>query len=148
MAIRRWEPFGEISNLRQMMDRMMEETFMRPSMLFGGFETGVPIDMYETENELVIQGSLPGVKPEDVDITVTGDTITIKGEMKAEEEVKRENYLRQERRYGAFSRSITLPGAYEAEKAEAHFEHGILTLRVPKSEQAKPKQIKVQAGTK
>jgi len=101
--------------------------------------------MYETDQEVVIKTSVPGVKPEDIDITVVGDTLTIKGETKAEEKVERANYIRQERRYGAFSRSLTLPTSIVAEKAKAEFENGVLTLTLPKAEEVKPKTIKVKA---
>jgi len=129
------------------MDRLLEEGFGRPSRLFGRFiESGkVPIDMYHTPNEVVVKAALPGVKPEEVDITITGDTLTIKGETKTEEEVKGEDYLYQEGRYGALSRSITLPGQLRTDQAEASFENGILTLTIPKTEEVRPKTIKVKA---
>jgi HSP20 family protein len=93
---------------------------------------------------VVVKASLPGVKPEDVDITISGDTLTIKGETKTEEEVKREDYLYQERRYGSFSRTIALPSSLQTDKAEATFENGVLTLTIPKIEEVKPKTIKVK----
>jgi len=146
MSITRWEPFRELMSLRQAMDRLMEESFVRPSRILGlfGEEAHPPIDMYQTPNEVVVKATLPGVKPDDVDITITGDTLTIKGETKATEEVKREDYLYQEHRYGAFSRSVTLPPALLSEKAEATFENGILTLTIPRAEEAKPKTIKIE----
>jgi len=94
---------------------------------------------------VVVKSSVAGVKPEDIDITITGDTLTIKGETKAEEKIERENYVRQERRYGAFSRSLTLPTTIVAEQAKAEFENGVLTLTLPKAEEVKPKTIKVKA---
>jgi HSP20 family protein len=103
--------------------------------------------MYQTANDVVIKASLPGVKPEQVDISITGDTITIKGEHKEEEEVKEEDYFRKERRYGAFGRSIQIPVSVQSDKAEAVFENGILTLTLPKAEEIRPKQIKVKAKT-
>ncbi|HEX78090.1 MAG TPA: Hsp20/alpha crystallin family protein [Dehalococcoidia bacterium] len=145
MSLIRWEPFPELLSLRQAMDRLFEESFVRPSRLLSTFgEAAQPaLDMYQTEKEVVVKAALPGVKPEEVDITITGDTLTIKGEAKAEEEVRREDYFYKERRYGAFSRSVALPGALKTEEAEAHFEDGILTITLPKAEEAKPKQIKV-----
>jgi HSP20 family protein len=100
--------------------------------------------MYQTANEVVVKAALPGAKPEEVDITITGDTLTIKGEAKVEEETQREDYFYQEHRYGAFSRSVTLPSGLDSDKAEASFENGFLTLTIPKSEQVKPKQVKVK----
>jgi HSP20 family protein len=91
---------------------------------------------------------LPGVKPEDVNIDITGDTLTVKGESKAEQEVKREDYLYQERRCGAFSRSVVFPSGLKPDKAEATMEDGVLTLTVPKAEEVKPKSIKVKAKEK
>ena len=108
----------------------------------------MPVDMYETEDSVVVTAAVPGVKPEDIDITVTGDTLTIKGETRAEEEVKEENYIRRECRYGSFCRSLTVPVSIVADKAEAEFENGVLTLTLHKAEEVKPKPIKVKAKRK
>jgi HSP20 family protein len=105
----------------------------------------MPIDMYQTPNEVVIKAALPGIKPEDVDIGISGDTLTIKGEAKVEEEIEEEDYLCQEHRYGSFSRSVTLPSSLSTDKAEADFENGMLTLTIPKAEEVKPRMIKVKA---
>jgi len=142
----RWEPFRELVSLRQAMDRLFEESFVRPSRFLSllGEEARPAIDMHQTANEVVVKAALPGVKPEDVDITITGDTLTIRGETKGKEEVKREDYLCQECRYGAFSRYITLPSALKTEKVEASFEDGVLTLTIPRAEEAKHKTIKVK----
>lgn len=147
MNLVRWEPFRELMSLRQAMDRLLEESFVRPSRALGlfGEEAQPPIDVYQTPNEVVVKASLPGVKPEDVEITITDDTLTIKGEAKAKEELKREDYLYQEHRYGGFARSISLPRALQSEKAEATFEDGILILTIPRAEEAKPKAIKIKA---
>ena len=143
----RWEPFRDLISLREAMDRLFEESFIRPragwlAPLGAG---ALAVDMYETDQDVVIKSSVPGVKAEDIDITITGDTLTIKGETKAEEKVEKANYVRQERRYGAFSRSVTLPTSIVAEKAKAEFENGVLTLTLPKAEEVKPKAIKVKA---
>ena len=100
--------------------------------------------MYQTDEDVIVQASVPCVKPEEVDVTITGDTLTIKGETKTEGEVKKENYFRKERSYGAFSRSILLPTSLQTDKAEASFENGVLTLTIPKAEESKPKQIKIK----
>lgn len=146
----RWEPFREIMSLRQAMDKLLEDSFVTPSRLIGtfGLNVATPIDIYQTANEVVAKAALPGVKPEEVDITVTGDTLNIRGETKAEEKVEREDYLCQERRYGAFSRSVVIPVQVNTDKAEATFEDGVLTLTIPKAEAVKPKQIKVKADPK
>ena len=143
----RWEPFRDLISLREAMDRLFEESFIRPragwlAPLGAG---ALAVDMYETDQDVVIKSSVPGVKAEDIDITITGDTLTIKGETKAEEKVEKANYVRQERRYGAFSRSVTLPTTIVAEKAKAEFENGVLTLTLPKAEEVKPKAIRVKA---
>ena len=141
----RWEPFEELISLREAMDRLFEESFVRPWSLWPSLWEGtVPVDMYETEDSVVVTAAVPGVKPEDIDITVTGDTLTIKGEVKAEKELEKANYICRERRYGTFSRSVSLPAGLETDKAEATFENGILRLTIPKAEHAKPKTIKVK----
>ena len=145
----KWEPFSDLISLRDAMDRLFEESFVRmrgwPSLL--GAEA-LALEMYETADSVVVKTAGPGVKPEDIDITITGDVLTIKGEAKTEEKVEKEHYIRQERRYGSFQRSVQLPVSLVPDKAEATFEHGILTLTIPKSEEAKPKIIKVEAKKK
>ena len=141
----RWEPFREMTSLRDMMDRMFEEGFWRPPMPFSWAEGNLSVDVYETGDNVVVKTAIPGVKVEDIEVSVTGDTLTIKAETKAEEEIKRENYLRHERRYGSYCRSVTLPGGLETEKADADYSDGVLTLTFPKAEELKPKSIKITA---
>jgi HSP20 family protein len=150
MAIERWQPFSELMSLRQAMDKLFEDSFVRPSRALAalGEVTAPALDVYQTPNEVVVKATLPGVKPEDVTIDITGETLTIKGETKAEEEIKKKDYLYQERRYGSFSRSVVLPGGLKTDKAEATIEDGVLTLSIPKAEEAKPKAIKVKAKEK
>jgi HSP20 family protein len=150
MAIERWHPFTELMSLRQAMDRLFEDSFVRPSHVLTSLgEVAAPaLDIYQTPNEVVVKAVLPGVKPDDVSIDITGDTLTVKGESKAGQEVKREDYLYQERRYGAFSRSVVLPSGLKSDKAEATMEDGVLTLTIPKAEEVKPKAIKVKAKEK
>jgi HSP20 family protein len=100
--------------------------------------------MYETDDAVVVKTPIAGVKAEEIEVSVTGDTLTIKAEVKEEEEVKRDSYLRRERRYGSCCRSVTLPGGLESEQAEADYTDGVLTLTFPKAEEVKPKSIKVQ----
>ena len=144
MAIERWEPFREAISLRDAMNTLLQESFVRPSGLLGQDGTAsFPIDVSETEDEYVVRASLPGVKPEEVQITVHGDTLTIRGESKAEEEGKGEHWHLRERRFGAFERSLTLPTPVNPDRAQARYEHGVLTLTLPKAEAAKPRQIKI-----
>ena len=147
--ITRYDPLGEMVSLRSAMDRLFEDSFVNPltwRTISGGAETISPaIDVHETDNELVVTAALPGVKPEDVDITITGQNLTLHGELKAEEEVKREQYLYRERRFGSFSRTIQVPVRVQGDRAEATFTDGVLTLTIPKAEEVKPRQIKVNA---
>ena len=147
MTMQRWEPFKEMMTLRNAIDRLFEDSFVRPSSWFfdGEGRGTIPLDMYQTADNLVVKASLPGFKPEEVEISITGDTLTIRGEHKEEMEVKEEDYFCRERRYGSFSRTVTLPVSIKSDRAEATFENGVLTLTLPKAEEAKPKQIKVKA---
>ena len=140
----KWQPVSDMVSLRDAMDRLFEDSFVTrrgfPALWNGDT---LALDVYETNEALVIKTSLPGVKPEEVDITLSDDILTIKGETKSEEKVEKANYLRQERRYGTFQRSVQLPANLQSDKAEACFENGVLTLTIPKAEEAKPKTIKV-----
>ena len=145
----RWEPMGDLVSLRDAMDRMFEEPFFRPLAPFGLWGDGsLAVDMYETNDSVVVKTAIPGAKGEDIKISVAGHTLSVKAESKAEEKVRRENYLRRERRYGAFHRSVTLPGGLKTDQAEADFTDGILTLTFPKAEEARPKTIKVKTNNK
>ena len=150
MAIERWQPFSELMSLRQAMDRLFEDSFVRPSRLLGTLgEAAAPaIDIYQTPDEVVVKAALPGMKAEDISIDITSDTLNIKGESKAKQEIKKEDYLYQEGRYGAFSRGVVLPGGLQSDKVEATLEDGVLTLIIPKAEEVKPKAIKVKAKEK
>ncbi len=142
----RWEPFRDLVSLREAMDRLFEESVVRPRGMAQapGIRGSLAVDVYETDDDVVVKASVPGIDADDLDISVTGDILTIKGESRAEEEVEEENYFCRERWYGAFSRSITIPASVQADKAEADFEDGVLTLRLPKAEEMKPKAIKVK----
>jgi HSP20 family protein len=144
-SIVRWEPVNDMMALRDAMDRMFEERFGRPPVPFGPWSEGnLAIDMYETDETVVVKTAIPGVKAEDIDVSVTGDTLTVKAETLEEEEIDRESYLRRERRYGSYCRSVTLPGGVESDQAEADYSDGVLTLTFPKAEEVKPKSIKVK----
>jgi HSP20 family protein len=147
----RWEPFRDLISLREAMDRLFEESFVQPRHVGWPAPVGVgtlAVDMYETDDAIVVEAAIPGIKPEDLDINVTGDILTIKGETKAEEEVKEESYIRRERRYGSFCRSLTIPVLVVADKAKSEFENSVLTLTLPKAEEVRPKAIKVKAKGK
>lgn len=150
MSIVRWEPFRDFVTLREAMDRLFQESFVGPRRRewLAPAEGSLALDMYETEDAAVVKTSVPGIKPDDIDITISGNTLTIAGETKKEEEVKDENYIRRERRYGSFSRSVILPQDLEPDKAEASFDDGVLTLTIPKAPEAKPKVIKIKGKKK
>lgn len=144
--LRRWEPFREMVSLRDAMDRLFDESFLRPVRVWqeGGAKMSMDIDMYQTDKDVVVKAALPGVKPDEVDITVTGDTLTIKGEHKEEREEKQEGYVLKERSYGSFYRTLSIPVPVRSDKIDAVFDNGVLTLTMPKEEAARPKQIKVK----
>ena len=143
----RWEPMREMVTLREAMDRLFDDAFTHPFGLMrdGWRGSGAPaIDMYQTENEVVVKASVPGMKAEDVQISVTGDVLTIKGEASQKEEVEEKNYHIREQRWGAFERSVMLPTTIVSDKAKAEFENGILTVTLPKAEEVRPKMITVK----
>jgi HSP20 family protein len=147
--ITRFDPLGEMVSLRSAMDRLFEDSFVSPLTwrTIGSNETLTPpIDVHETADELVVTAALPGVKADDVEITMTGQTLTLRGEFKADEEVNREQYLYRERRYGSFSRTLQLPVRVQGDRAQATFEDGVLALHIPKAEEVKPRQIRIAAN--
>ncbi len=141
----RWEPAREMMTLREAMDRLFDDAFTRPLSLAGNNWSVPAVDMYQTENEIVVKAALPGIKPDEVQINVTGEVLSLKGEVKQKEEVKEKAYHIREQRWGMFERSIILPTDVVADKAKADFENGILTITLPKAEEAKPKTITVKA---
>jgi len=147
MSIRRWYPYRDVVSLREAMNQLLEESMVRSPSGLEEPEGSIPVrvDMVETDEGIVVKSDLPGMKPEDVDISIQENTLTIKGAFEAEEETERENVHIRERRYGAFQRSIPLPKAVDAEKAEAEFEDGVLRVTLPTVEEEKPKRISVRA---
>lgn len=139
----RWDPFGE---MRTTMDRLFDEGFSRPWRLIPtstDYEGGFPVEVSETDDALEVKASLPGVRPEEVEVTVANDVLTIKAEHRETTEDKKRDFHRREIRYGAFHRSLSLPVTVDADKAQARYENGLLVLTLPKVEAIKPKQIKV-----
>ena len=149
MTVVRWNPWRESVTLREAMDQLFEESFVRPRprrRQDEGLQEQVyrlPLDVYTTPEEIVVVASLPGLTPDEVDIAIEGDTLIIRGELRSP--LENVEYLFQERGYGAVSRTLTLNVPVEAEKAEAVFENGVLTLTLPKAEETKPKVIKVKS---
>jgi HSP20 family protein len=141
----RWEPFRETRRMHDMLDRIMDRAFLDFPLTGGLFEGGVPIDIYQTDDEVVIKATTPGLKPDDLHVTITGDTLNLRGEVSEERENEGVQYHVRERIMRSFSRSISLPTAVDADKAKAEFENGVLTLTLPKVEGVKPKTITVKA---
>ncbi len=148
MSIMRWRPGRELATIRDEMNRLFDEFFSgfpfperRRGLMEG--EWAPIVDVAETDENIVVTAELPGVKQNDVEITVVNDVLTLKGEKKEEKEIKKENYHRIERSYGSFQRSITLPTGVQADKAKASYKDGVLTVTIPKVEEAKPKSIKI-----
>jgi HSP20 family protein len=147
MAMVRWDPFQELISLQDRMNRLFEQTLDRSRGDRGGLVAGTwspAVDIYETADGVVLQAELPGLSKDDIDIQVRENILTLKGERRLEKDVKQENYLRVERSYGSFQRAFTLPAAVQADKIRAVFKDGVLHLNIPKAEEAKPKQIKVE----
>lgn len=140
----RWEPAREMMTLREAMDRLFDDAFTRPLSLRDGWSVPA-IDMYQTDEEIVVKAALPGVKADEVQINITGEVLTLKGEMKHEEEKEEKAWHIREQRYGSFERSIVLPTDVVADKAKADFENGILTITLPKADEVKPRTITVKA---
>jgi HSP20 family protein len=146
MTLIRRAGFGDLLSLRQAMDRLFEESYVNPRTWQFGDDQLVPMDVYASDEEIVVQAILPGVKPEEVEITMEGSTLTISGDTTVTNEGKEGSLLLSEIRRGRFTRTLNLPDGLEPDKARATFEDGVLTLRVPKAEQVKPRQIKISAA--
>jgi HSP20 family protein len=145
-GIVRWEPFNEMVSLRAAVNQLFQDSFIRPGSWLMPFDGAQPaVDMIATKDEVIVKASVPGIKPDDIDISLTGDQLTIKGETKSEQKIEEGSYIRQERRFGSFQRTVALPTSVISDKARAEFENGVLTLTLPKSAEVKPKTIKVQA---
>ncbi|UCH60054.1 MAG: Hsp20/alpha crystallin family protein [Anaerolineales bacterium] len=145
MSLIRRDPFREMMSLRSMMDRLFDDAFFRTRWDWEPESGQLSLDVSESEGEYTVKASIPGINPNDLDITFTGKTLTIKGEYKEEETKEGVQYHVRERRYGSFSRSVTLPTTVESDNIEARYEAGVLTLRLPKTEEVKPKRISVRS---
>ena len=146
--ITRLDPLAEIVSLRSAMDRLFDDSFVNPSgwrTVIDGYAIAPPLDVQETSDEIVVTAALPGMKADDVDITITGQTLTIQGEFRASDSAEGAHFLHQERRFGTFSRTLQLPVRVQGEAARAAFSEGVLTLHIPKAEEVKPRQIRINA---
>ncbi len=149
MALIRWDPFREMSALQERMNRLMSDYRTRAPLGEEEMAQGSwipPVDIYETKDSIVLNIELPGVTKEDMNLEVKDNTLTIRGEKKLEKDVKEDSFHRMERTYGSFMRAFTLPSTVQQDKVKAKFKDGILEIQIPKAEEAKPKQIKVEVG--
>jgi HSP20 family protein len=147
-SLTRWDPFAEMADLRREMDHIFGEFFGRtPSSMAATEAMWSPlVDIHETKDSFLLMAELPGVKQEDVEVSVEGDTLTLKGERKREAEVKEDQYHRIERSYGRFERSILLPSVVDPNRVKATYRDGVLEIQLPKKEEAKPKAVKIEAA--
>jgi HSP20 family protein len=149
MSITRWDPLREMVTLREAMANLLEDSFVAPRGTQAGAVSNLAVNVKETPDAFVLTAALPGVKPEDVDISILGDTLRIQAETKEEREQTQGNgkesgrWIVRERRHGMVQRTLTLPSQVKADQANATFEHGVLTLTLPKAEEAKPRAIKI-----
>ncbi len=144
-TISRWDPIRGFTSLQDQVSRLLDSNFSQ------GSETDLatwapPVDIYETEGELVVKADLPDLDEKDIDVRIENNVLTIRGERKFEKTVNQDNYLRVERTYGAFSRSFSLPNTIDSEQIRAEYRNGVLSVRMPKREESKPKQIKVSVS--
>jgi HSP20 family protein len=148
-----WRPFSDIARWEREMERMMDDFFgrrFRPlwdEKWWPGKDLGIPspaLDLYEEKDEIVAKAEIPGIEKDAIEVNVTDHLLTIKGEKKKEEETKEKNFYRSERSYGSFSRSVELPADVHGEKARASFKNGVLEIHLPKTEEAKKKEVKVK----
>ncbi len=138
----RWDPFSE---MRTTMDRLFDEGFSRPWRFLSPseYESSFPVEVSETDEAIDVKAAMPGVRPDEVEITVANDVLTIKADHREQTEDKKRDYYRREIRYGSYHRALSLPSGVDADKAQARFENGMLHLTLPKAEALRPKQIKV-----
>ncbi|MGH9774908.1 MAG: Hsp20/alpha crystallin family protein [Candidatus Acidiferrales bacterium] len=144
----RWDTFRNVTSFQEQMNRLFEDAFRGRKHDSALTSWSPSVDIYETENSLVLKADLPEVSEKDLDIRVENNMLSIRGERKLESKVSEDNYLRLERAYGSFSRSFSLPTTVDTDAIKANYEHGVLTVEMPKRAEAKPKQVKISLGSK
>lgn len=148
MSMDRWDPFREMLTLRDAMDRLFQQSISGTGQLLSNVRgEGMPMDVVERDDAYEVRASIPGVKPEDVEIVVQGERLTVRAQLHAQTERNDENFLMREHRYGTLQRSVTLPSPVQSDTAEARLEHGVLILRLPKAQEARPRRISVGTAT-
>lgn len=144
MALMRWDPFQDLWQVREEVNRLFDHTLNRYPALKGLRSWQPAVDMYEDDKEIIVKAEIPGVEPKDVDITVTADSISLKGELKEETERREDGYIRAERRFGQFYRTLPLPAEVRPEEAQATFKNGVLEVRMPKAQMGRRQGVKVK----
>lgn len=139
----RWDPWTDMLSLREAMNQLMEESYVRPDATRGGTSFVPALDVSETQDAFLVEAAVPGLKPEDLEITVENSVLTIKGETRQDSAAKERNFHRIERRFGSFQRTIGLPKSVQADAIKATLEQGVLKLEIPKAEEIKPRKISV-----
>lgn len=147
MSIQRFDPMREIVSLREAMNSLLEESFVRPRAGMAAMTGGMPLDLRETDEAYIVETVVPGATPENVDISVLGDTLRVTAEVKDEAEREGEKWLIRERRFGHFERTVTLPSTVKADEASADFTNGVLKITLPKAEAARPRTIQVRSSS-
>lgn len=142
----RWDPFREMMTLRNAMDKLFDSAFVGPSIAWEQEALGMAVDVIENPDNFVVKASIPGINPDDLEITINNNVLTIKGEVKEEKDIEEARYHIRERRFGSFSRSFTIPSNVKANSIQANYQNGVLILNLPKAEEAKPKRISVQSS--
>jgi HSP20 family protein len=144
----RWDPFRDVMTFREAMDRWLQQSISGTGQLLSNMRSeSIPVDVVESDDAFEVHAVVPGVKPEDVEVTVQGERVTVRAEVHAREEKHGDNWLIREQRSGTMQRTLTLPTPVSSENAEARIEHGVLTLRLPKAAGAKPHRINVATGS-
>ena len=148
MGMDRWDPFREMVTLREAMDRLLQQSISGTGQLLSNIRPdSIPMDVVERDDAFEVRAAIPGVKPDDLEIVVQGERLTLRAEVRRDEEEKGENWLMREQRAGTFSRTIALPSPVSSDRAEARIEHGVLTLRLPKLQPTQPHRITVSTPT-
>jgi HSP20 family protein len=148
MALDRWDPFRDMMTVREAMDRWLQQSISGTGQLLSNIRPeAIPIDVIERDDSFEVRASVPGVKPDDVEVTVQGERVTVRAEARAAEEHRGDNWLMREHRTGIMQRSITLPSAVSSDNASARIENGVLALRLPKVQGAQARRIAVATGT-
>jgi HSP20 family protein len=140
----RWDPFQEMLNLRRTVDRLFDNA--SPDHEWQPTQWGLAVDVVENKDDFIVKASVPGINPDDLDISYADATLTIKGEIKSDNEYEKNQYHLHERRYGTFTRSISLPTKIKGDAIEASYQNGVITLRLPKTEEVKPKRITIKVN--